>query len=177
MSVTRVTLTAGSLDGHRAPPPPPNSWAARDEAEIAIWTIRMDPGAHWTLPAARGTPNRTLYLFKGDRMMVGDDQVPEGVGLRLDPAVPTLLRNEADAARGPAEMLMLQGRPIGEPVAHHGPFVMNTRQELEQAYADYRKTQFGGWPWPKDGPVHARTKARFAVHADGREEIAPPHAD
>jgi len=173
--LTQVTLTAGALDGHQPPKPPPNSWAARSEAEIAIWTIKMDPGARWTLPAAQGQPNRTLYLFKGDRVVVGEDEVPEGVGLRLNPSVPVVIRNDAEGSRGYAEMLMLQGRPIGEPVAHHGPFVMNTRQELEQAYQDYRKTQFGGWPWPADGPVHPRDKQRFAIHADGREERAPGH--
>ena len=68
------------------------------------------------------------------------------------------------------QCLLLQGRPIGEPVERYGPFVMNTREELEQAFADYRATGFGGWPWPADDPVQARTQGRFARHADGRVE-------
>jgi hypothetical protein len=54
----------------------------------------------------------------------------------------------------------------------HGPFVMNRREEIEQAIRDYRATQFGGWPWQGSGPVHARDSGRFAVHADGRKERA-----
>ncbi len=78
-----------------------------------------------------------------------------------------------EATDGPAEILLLQGRPIDEPVAQYGPFVMNTRPELEEAFADYRRTQFGGWPWPDDAPVHARDEGRFAKHGDGRVERAP----
>jgi hypothetical protein len=47
---------------------------------------------------------------------------------------------------------------------------MNTRAELQQAFLDYRKDEFGGWPWPTDDPVHGRETGRFAVHADGRRE-------
>ena len=68
------------------------------------------------------------------------------------------------------ELLVLQGRPIGEPVVQYGPFVMNTKAEVQQAFADYRDTEFGGWPWPAPDPVHPREQGRFARHADGRVE-------
>ena len=66
---------------------------------------------------------------------------------------------------------MLQGKPIDEPVVKYGPFVMNTEQEIQETFREYRKTQFGGWPWPNRSQVHDRNKGRFALHADGTEEI------
>ena len=47
---------------------------------------------------------------------------------------------------------------------------MNTRNEIEKAFLDYRRTGFGGWPWPAADPVHSRDAGRFAKHADGRVE-------
>ncbi len=84
----------------------------------------------------------------------------------MRPEVPLALVN------GPAEseLLLLQGRPIGEPVAQAGPFVMSSDEELRQAFEDYRRTGFGGWPWPSTEPVHPRAQGRFAQHLDGRIE-------
>jgi hypothetical protein len=75
-----------------------------------------------------------------------------------------------EAVDAAADVLLLQGRPIGEPVAQHGPFVMNTQEELQRAFRDYQRTLFGGWPWPENAPVHGRAPVRFAKHADGRVE-------
>jgi hypothetical protein len=47
---------------------------------------------------------------------------------------------------------------------------LNTQAEIQQAFADYRRTQFGGWTWGAADPVHPRSKGRFAQHTDGRVE-------
>jgi len=163
---TRVVTVAGALDEKAAPPPPPNSWASRADAEVAIWTIAMAPGARCTLPAAAPGIRRTLYFFRGSSVRVGEREQASHAGLALRPDAPVTLHN----GEGESELLLLQGRPIGEPVAQHGPFVMNAPHEIQQAFADYRRTEFGGWPWPSDGPVHPSDQGRFAVHADGRRE-------
>jgi hypothetical protein len=74
-----------------------------------------------------------------------------------------------------AHVLLLQGRPISEPVAQYGPSVMNTRQEINQAFEDYQRTEFGGWPWSNHGPVHARETKRFSRYADGSVEHPNPN--
>jgi redox-sensitive bicupin YhaK (pirin superfamily) len=164
--VTEVTVIAGALHGHRAPPPPPNSWASRPEADVAIWHIRFEPHAAWELPSAFGPDTvRTFYVYEGAVTVDGQEIVaPTGVVLKPDVAVPMWAGDEG------AEVLMLQGRPIGEPVAQHGPFVMNDRAGIIQAFEDYQRTGFGGWPFDRQDPVHERTRGRFARHADGHVE-------
>jgi redox-sensitive bicupin YhaK (pirin superfamily) len=165
---TELTVVAGSFGELAAPAPPPKSWASRSDSALAIWTLKMTPGARFTLPKAPAGTNRTLYFFRGNELKIGGRAVGERRAIEL--------RADADARleNGPSEseLLMLQGRPIAEPIARHGPFVMNSRDEIQRAYADYRRTEFGGWPWPSYGPVHGSEKARFARHADGRVERA-----
>jgi len=172
-AVTEVTYIAGTAAASRmesSPLPPPDSWASDAAADLAIWTIKMSAGARWTLPAATTRePRRTLYFFKGDTLVIAGQSVPVQSAIEVDARQPVELVNGA----APSELLMLQGRPIGEPVAQHGPFVMNTEPELRQAYADYHQTHFGGWPWPDEAPVHGAERGRFARHADGRLESRP----
>ena len=166
---TEVTIYAGALNDMRPPAPPPDSWAAGEDADVAIWSIALEPGAEWTLPAARDAHTvRTLYFFSGRALQVEQRKISEHGAIEIVPDRPVRIAAADDAV----EILLLQGRPIGEPVAQYGPFVMNTRAELEQAFADYRRTQFGGWPYPVDGPVFPRQRGRFAKHADGRVEEA-----
>jgi redox-sensitive bicupin YhaK (pirin superfamily) len=155
---TDITVIAGELGGLRPPPPPPDSWASHPEADLAIWHIVAEPGARSSLPpTANPETVRTLYVFEGS-IRIDDREIsaPTGVVLRVDESV------EIEAGTDGAEALVLQGRPIGEPVAQYGPFVMNDEAGIEQAFADYRETGFGGWPWPDDDPVHARDADRFA---------------
>ena len=69
-----------------------------------------------------------------------------------------------------SRILMLQGKPIDEHVVQYGPFVMNTKEEINQAFEDYHKTGFGGWPWPRTDQVHSINEGRFALHANGKKE-------
>ncbi|GMV39700.1 MAG: hypothetical protein AMXMBFR64_14160 [Myxococcales bacterium] len=161
-----VAVVAGRLGDLVPPSPPPESWASSAEADVAIWTLKLRPGARFTLPAANAGTNRSLYFFRGSSLTLAGRPIPAGHQVDLLGAV------EVSLLAGPdeVELLLLQGRPIGEPVVTHGPFVMNTQAEIQQAFADYRRTRFGGWPWPSSDPVHPRAEGRFARHPDGRVE-------
>jgi redox-sensitive bicupin YhaK (pirin superfamily) len=165
---THVRVIAGELNGARALPPPPDSWAAEADSDVCIWSIRMEPGACWQLPPAGARTERTLYFFAGSSLRVAGRDIPQSTAVRLRPGSTALLESGSTLS----EVLLLGARPMGEPVVAYGPFVMNQRSEIAQAMSDYRRTEFGGWPWPKSDPVHARDSGRFAIHADGRKERA-----
>jgi quercetin 2,3-dioxygenase len=161
-----VTVVAGRFGDASPLPPPPDSWASRPESEVAIWQARFEPDAQLTLPVtAHSGTVRTMYVFSGT-VGVGQTMLPAAVGAVLRSGAPV----EVTAGPGGAEMLILQGRPIGEPVAQYGPFVMNDQAGIEQAFRDYQRTGFGGWPWSTDDPVHPADAGRFALHPDGHSE-------
>ena len=162
---TVVRVISGNYYRERPPSPPPNSWASAPGASVGMLTISMASNAHWNLPPGSSGLNRSLYVVQGAVSAGG------GTGksrwryvLKSDRAL-TL-----KAGKKGATLLLLEGKPIGEPVAQHGPFVMNTQEEIAQAFADYRKTQFGGWPWNSSEPTHGGDRLRFARFADGRTD-------
>lgn len=166
-----VTVIAGTFGDATAPAPapPPASRAADSDADVAIWHIVMDAGSRIELPAAASADTvRTLYAFEGDGLTIAGEALPASTGAVVDAGAAVELR-----ASGPVEILVLQGRPLAEPVAQYGPFVMNTRAEIQQAFDDYQRTRFGGWPWDREDPVHGLDPDRFARHADGRVERPP----
>ncbi|PPK95575.1 hypothetical protein LY01_01166 [Nonlabens xylanidelens] len=165
--ITTVDLIAGEINQLRALDPTPDSWAAHEDNEVLVVTIKMEAGASYTLPKAKSsTTTRTLYYYRGTAIHIAGTAVYENHSIEVNAAVDLEITNSTSDSY----ILVLQGKPINEPVAQHGPFVMNTQQEIREAFADYQETQFGGWPWPQQEQVHDRTKGRFALHSDGREE-------
>ncbi len=165
--MTYIELIAGHLGNEQAPAPPPNSWASDENNHVGIFNIKMQAGASFIIPKTTNGMNRTVYFYEGDGLTIAETKIAHYHAAEVDPEVDLALKNTSSSD---IKVLVLQGRPINEPVVQHGPFVMNTRQEIQQAFEDYHSTQFGGWPWPDYGQVHDRSKGRFASHADGTVE-------
>lgn len=163
---TDIKIYAGTYGKTAAPAPAPDSWAASPEHGVNIWTIRMQKGARWKIPAAKAEMHRMLYFYKGENIRIA------GMDISHKQAVEMLADQEViiEAGQEDAFLLLLQGLPINEAVVQHGPFVMNTAGEIQQAIYDYRQTQFGGWPWERYDHVHPREQGRFARYANGKTE-------
>ncbi|PKO99370.1 MAG: pirin [Bacteroidetes bacterium HGW-Bacteroidetes-2] len=163
----QIKIIAGIFNGVQAPSPTPNSWAADPNNEVAIWTIKMEAGATWEIPTASEGINRTLFFYKGNEIVTEGFTIPQEHSLDLISTEKITITN----GNTPAEFLFLQGKPIGETVVQQGPFVANSKEGIQETISQYHKDQFGGWPWPSHEHVHSPKKGRFAIHADGREEI------
>lgn len=163
---SEIILVAGRLEEVSAPAPAPDSWAADSDNEVAIWKIKIEKGGKWVLPAASSQVRRTIYFYKGSTITLAGYEVKSYQSVELLSDMDIII----EAVNEDAFLLLLQGMPIAEPVAQYGPFVMNTQAEIQQAFRDYRETQFGGWPWEKYDHVHPRTRGRFAKYANGKEE-------
>eukprot|EP00587_Corethron_hystrix_P008332 CAMPEP_0113298476 /NCGR_PEP_ID=MMETSP0010_2-20120614/905_1 /TAXON_ID=216773 ORGANISM="Corethron hystrix, Strain 308" /NCGR_SAMPLE_ID=MMETSP0010_2 /ASSEMBLY_ACC=CAM_ASM_000155 /LENGTH=324 /DNA_ID=CAMNT_0000151537 /DNA_START=251 /DNA_END=1225 /DNA_ORIENTATION=- /assembly_acc=CAM_ASM_000155 len=145
--------------------PPLDSWAADPENDVAVLHISLKPGGKLVLPKSKKEGvNRSLYLVEGydNGVLIGKEKITQKVVLDMDSSQDVKLYLP-ESSNGSCEFLLLQGKPIDEPVAQHGPFVMNTYEEISQAFKDYRRTQFGGWPWPKEEMVFPQDKGRFAL--------------
>jgi hypothetical protein len=144
-----IRLIAGRLEAHRGP--------GDTHTPITMIHATISPGARLRLPW-RDDFNALAYVLNGNAaagtalrpIRAGQLAVFGGTGAVTISAV------AAQESRSPAvDVLLLGGRPIREPVAWYGPFVMNTRAELVQAFDDYQAGKLGSIPHaaPRDGIV------------------------
>ncbi|UGY92634.1 pirin family protein [Streptomyces gobiensis] len=135
-----LRLIAGELDGHEGP--------GITHSPITMVHATVTPGARITLPW-RPDWNALAYVLAG-RGSVGTDRRPVRLGQTAvfgDGDSLTLRADESQDSHHPAlDVILLGGRPIREPMAHYGPFVMNTQAELTQAFNDFQAGRLGRIP-------------------------------
>jgi len=178
-----VTVYAGEFGDAKGLAPPTSSWASDPANEVQIFHISLRAnGGKISVPrsALGSDTNRRIYLFRGAEttgVTVDGQKMKKGQFADLDGAADVEIVN-ADSET--ADLLLLSGKPIGEPVAQHGPFVMNTREEIMQAFMDYQRTAFGptdgrpSWPFERDDPVTLSSKGRVRFARQNGEESYPP---
>ncbi len=152
-----VRVVAGSVGAHRGP--------GSTHTPMTMAHVTLTPGAELDLPWDPGF-NALAYVLSG-RGYVGSERRPVSTGQLASFGRGRWLRLGADASEGPdgrLEVLVLGGRPIGEPVEHYGPFVMNTRAEIVQALEDYQKGRLGVIPPGALMPHVARASREGGAH-------------
>src|SRR3954464_12777760 len=135
-----IRIIAGEVDGHAGP--------GSTFTPINLAHVTLQPGARLDLPW-QPDYNALVYVLAG-RGSAGVDKRPVRIGQLAVHGPGEAIRVEADPSQDaniPAmELFVMGGRPIREPVAHYGPFVMNTREELQQAFEDFQKGRLGVIP-------------------------------
>ena len=146
-----LRVIAGELDGHAGP--------GATHTPITMIHATLAPGAELTLPW-REDFNALAYTLAG-RGTAGPDRRPIHTGQTAVYGTGTSLTLRADQQQDSntpdLDVILLGGQPIREPMAHYGPFVMNTRAELQQAFEDFQKGRLGTVPavhgMNADGPA------------------------
>ena len=144
---TSVKLIAGKYKGVQSLEPAPASWA-KDKRNI--WLIKMEAGAGFGIPPSSKTISRNLYYYNGGTIEIGNTTINSNNRIKIKGDKEVIIKN----GNKESYFLLLEGEPINEPVVARGPFVMNTMEEIREAYIDYQETAFGGWPWNRPDPVH-----------------------
>jgi redox-sensitive bicupin YhaK (pirin superfamily) len=132
---TLVRLIAGDIAGHEGP--------GATHTPITVAHLTLSPGAQITLPW-KPDFNALAYVLSGHGTAGAESVAVESGQLATFGAGDTITLTAADS--GPLDVYLLGGRPIGEPVAAYGPFVMNTRAELAQAFEDFQAGRLGTIP-------------------------------
>ena len=127
-----VRVIAGDFDGHRGP--------ATTHTPINLWDVEL--AAHAAISPTVPADHNVAILALDGTVSVNDTEVPSGRLAILEPSAPGHDRVEITSVAG-GRALIMTGRPIGEPIAAMGPFVMNSRQQLVEAYDDFQAGRFG----------------------------------
>ncbi|MDP9654757.1 UNVERIFIED_ORG: redox-sensitive bicupin YhaK (pirin superfamily) [Pseudomonas putida] len=125
-----LRLIAGEFDGHKG--------AARTFTPVDLWDIRLNAGKSLTLDLHEGR-NTALVVLRGTVQVNGLESVRQGQLALFDRKGDQMTLEASEDA----VVLLLSGEPIDEPIVGHGPFVMNTEQEIHQAFADFQSGRFG----------------------------------
>lgn len=163
----RITLIAGELMGNMAVKPTKDSWANRPENNLSIQLIEMDPSVEYELPISTSTLKRSIYNYSDGTVVILGEELGKKMYMFLSANNTTKVLNVSNRK---AKLLLLESEPINEPILAYGPFVMTTKEEIRQAYDDFQRTHFGGWPFPKSEVAHSKEMGRFAEYPDGRVE-------
>ena len=164
---TEIDLIAGNLNGQKALLPNPDSWAADIENNVQIWTIKLNPNSKFSITGIDESITRTIYFYRGNEIDINETKVNVKKLILLDSKEDVHIKNSSEIAY----LFFLQGKPINEPLVQHGPFIANSQEEIQEAMQEYRKTQFGVWPYKTNEPVHDKKIGRFAKFANGGEVI------
>ena len=159
-----VELICGKYNDNIAPQPPPNSWAQDEKNQMFVWIIRLKEEGEFKLPRSIAGVNRSIYIPKDNKVILNNRNSFSNCMIELNPEKDCILSNESKDAK----ILLLQGKPINEPVYQYGPFVMNTRAEIKEAFDDYNNTGFGGWSWNNSDPIHGKYQGKFAKLINGK---------
>ena len=162
---TKINLVAGQFQDKVAQSPNPDSWAADPNNHIQIWTFNMESGAEFRIPGIDYKVTRSLYFYEGDSFTIGDTEINKNHLIELNPEQEVKIVNGSKQGY----FLFLQGCPISEPIIQYGPFVANTKEDLQETMQEYQRTQFGGWPWASTEPVHDKQFGRFSRTPDGKK--------
>lgn len=164
---TYLNLIAGKYNNQLALSPTPDSWAADPKNHVQIWTFKMDPNATFKIPSISEDVTRSLYFYDGETIKISDAEIMKNHFVELNS------ENDIEIINGPIKgcFLFLQGRPINEPTLQYGPFVANSRKELQETMQNYQQTEFGGWPWSTSEPLHDKNIRRFSRTRAGIEII------
>lgn len=111
---------------------------ARTFTPIDVWDLRLNAGKPVTLDLHEGR-NTALVILNGTVLVNGEEVARQGQLALFERDGRQLILEANDDAK----VLLLSGEPIDEPIVGHGPFVMNTEQEIHQAFADFQSGRFG----------------------------------